>query len=924
MTMTTEEQLDQLNKNTDRLTDEVLTVKSVAKTSADQAKLDADRATAAQSQLSNELALCEAARDDAQAAAELAEAIKLGDEDYVAAAVSGLVGSYSNAVALKFSDEHWRANAHRFGWPTDVLAIATQRGVFLHDVTKTTTPLWYEKLPTTVVTAGAKAAWAMPSGVVCTSLAFAGSKLVIGLSNESQSMAGALIVDFAEKSQRRIARYSGAGGFVRSLGDDAELQFDGLVLPRDARVSSMLAFFEDVPPISALTKMPEPTIAIGHEGGVDVLLSSGELEPYYESTHSFNAAHSLSTDGVCLSWIQANAWSSETSGTGLPYASVVVPLNELGGGGTSSLKTTNWYFDTAYRVNSNGYALSGGQLSESHLMSLMSTRTTMMLARGAHLRNQKYVGAARLQQADHEIVSVLDQSFSTPFLFHDTRFAVMCDGVEGVLDGQACITNGKFEGVAGWTSVANGGQITFSEDGVRLEKTSSSTGNARHTQDITIPANQEWLIAFRVAATGGNGQLQLELDGDILYEFSAAVGYHSILLTGDGTSKTLSLVCGGSALDGTYVDVSWIADGRAVRDRSGYENHAFVVGALNRSKPAGSDLVAYSDFTPENRLLFSNDGFVQADRDWCISFCSNSKTDNLYIGQCGADQAYNVENRAGLLIGITGAVGARTISVRYFNGNVTGHSGRHVSASWPENSEFKAVSLVKRGDDMEIWIDGLLAGVGSGWSQAFEPAYDLLSISQSSGRAVVPFAAAQSAPLENQIRDAHLDMLAKLKKPSFLTAGVRATSYDKARDQAWIACAPDKLHRLVDNAAAFEETVVADSSIGAIADMAVSDGIVALAGASGVWISKPAKNLRETKVIKGKSIKPFDLGEGDSVEVDFYLPIGWKPVRVYVDGVRRKKGAQDDWLPMFDGYRWFIRFDVAPGAFDIECDAEEI
>jgi len=84
-----------------------------------------------------------------------------------------------------------------------------------------------------------------------------------------------------------------------------------------------------------------------------------------------------------------------------------------------------------------------------------------------------------------------------------------------------------------------------------------------------------------------------------------------------------------------------------------------------------------------------------------------------------------------------------------------------------------------------------------------------------------------------------------------------------------------------------------------------------------------AKNLRETKVISAPKTQSFELGDGDTITTDFYLQYGWKPVRVFVNGAKQRKGAQDDYTIEFDGYRYFIRFTTAPGIFDIDVDAKE-
>ncbi|TKZ18001.1 hypothetical protein FAP39_13675 [Shimia litoralis] len=62
---------------------------------------------------------------------------------------------------------------------------------------------------------------------------------------------------------------------------------------------------------------------------------------------------------------------------------------------------------------------------------------------------------------------------------------------------------------------------------------------------------------------------------------------------------------------------------------------------------------------------------------------------------------------------------------------------------------------------------------------------------------------------------------------------------------------------------------------------------------------------------------------GDGVTTTFPLPVGWKPVNVFVDGALFRPGAGEDYTVAFDGQVHAVRLAVAPAAVDIAILAEE-
>jgi hypothetical protein len=82
----------------------------------------------------------------------------------------------------------------------------------------------------------------------------------------------------------------------------------------------------------------------------------------------------------------------------------------------------------------------------------------------------------------------------------------------------------------------------------------------------------------------------------------------------------------------------------------------------------------------------------------------------------------------------------------------------------------------------------------------------------------------------------------------------------------------------------------------------------------------PAKNLRD-ELARDTLSHGFEQTahwfDGDTVETEFTLPYGFKPVSVYENGLLVKDGATESYVINFDGYNYTVSFNSAPAAVDI-------
>jgi len=59
--------------------------------------------------------------------------------------------------------------------------------------------------------------------------------------------------------------------------------------------------------------------------------------------------------------------------------------------------------------------------------------------------------------------------------------------------------------------------------------------------------------------------------------------------------------------------------------------------------------------------------------------------------------------------------------------------------------------------------------------------------------------------------------------------------------------------------------------------------------------------------------------ETDGTDIVHRLPRGWKPTRVYEDGLLQREGASDDYEVVYDGFDYFVKPAVAPSATTQTC-----
>ena len=90
-------------------------------------------------------------------------------------------------------------------------------------------------------------------------------------------------------------------------------------------------------------------------------------------------------------------------------------------------------------------------------------------------------------------------------------------------------------------------------------------------------------------------------------------------------------------------------------------------------------------------------------------------------------------------------------------------------------------------------------------------------------------------------------------------------------------------------------------------------------------ISRAARNIRNLLQRKPSESRLHTFWfDGDNVELDFALPVGWQPVMVFVNGALMREGELEDYTVKNDGFVLTITFAVAPAGVNIGVSSERV
>lgn len=930
--MTLDQQIADLNSANTNLTLAVLETKATTATSMVAAESEANRAQAERQKLTTELQQAQTARDEAVAALVQAESVKTGDEAYVVPAVVKLLTGYTDVVDTAISDDIWAKHAHRWGAPKKVLVVAEKDRVVLHDLTKPGLPVWRSAAASAINAyiagwrAGIDTARTTLLASNISGVAISSGMVLVGSQNDgvNASTGSLFMYDFGIGRGWRIGKtnYESAvtdRPFDQPGSDSGYWRIVADFKLVDRNVNCIAARIADDAPTHPVSGLPMPTIAVATDGGVSVLAptDSGSWGVVNITSTGPDADHSK------VRWIDFNDHGelviSHQSGWEAQYSYIVVGAVPESDVSVYSMSAPGFRRYNAFKNDAvpQGFP-SVGPTSKYGDVNHIVSGSEMIMARMTAGEGVSHIHENPSEKSGG-MVAFQSEEYCTPWMVGDVHCALLCDGEEGVVAGSELADNGPFDnGLAGWREVGGSGHAAIVGGALEITATADWSEGVSRTYSVEMGKTFVLSVAHRrgtstmsrVQVTGATGTVNWANNSSD--ETVDSVGF---VATTEFVTVTLYSTAGTAHFDSVSLNA-------AVLDRSGRRNHARIHGTPSRSKPAGSDIAVWSGIggTDQIEIANSKDWFPH-DKDWHFSFLYNGAS-TLLISQYGEDSVWNTYDRPGLAVRVTGSDN-KFLHVRF--GDQTGNSG----ASQINNMDFNpyvdqpaAISVVKRGSDAAVYVNGRKIGSDSGgWDLDKGLAYDNLRIvNVPIARWVACLTYSETAPSEDQICDMHRDMLAKLKNPSMLTAPVSAIAHDSVRDERYVIGSDRKLHRLARRGTTIEQTIDIPADVGSVESLSVRDGEIVVGGSAGVWVSQPGNNLRVPSVCQTTEVQAFSLGNGDNSKTAFWLPLGWKPKQLFLDGLKQKQGA-NSWLPIFDGYKYGVRFSEAPGNVAVDCKA---
>lgn len=358
--------------------------------------------------------------------------------------------------------------------------------------------------------------------------------------------------------------------------------------------------------------------------------------------------------------------------------------------------------------------------------------------------------------------------------------------------------------------------------------------------------------------------------------------------------------------------------GGTTLDRSGNNNHLNIIGTLNRQPIGNGEIAAWSGFSGSNYLEMP----YTPDLDFGTGDFYVMGWLKLTAGGTAAaailSRAVTVSTDEFLIYrDLDGKLAARLVSLVY-----------KTTEELPLNA-WSFVTVIRRSGVLELAINTAVTYSAANSENITKNAPLFIGVRSNS---TIPFANGSlalwrigaGAPTPDQIAKIYRDELAMIQGKATLDGNdpaVKALAYDKERDLLHVAS-----QGVVSSFRGLERVESTPSTVGDISSLSSQNGAVITGGSTGVDVQLPEVNIRErlAKTLHTQHPTKEDFGfTGDGTETTFTLNYGWKPKRVWVDGVKKRQGSAEDYTISSDGFKYSVVFAVAP-ALDAEIDVEGV
>jgi len=451
-------------------------------------------------------------------------------------------------------------------------------------------------------------------------------------------------------------------------------------------------------PIDDATGLPIPTIAVATNGGFSVIKDDGTVID--------KAVTGTVTNKV--DWYKGQY----LLGTGPEYWGLWKDLSEESSGyisGHADLYSAgnNSSWDKPQPIGQETKVLAVRDL-------IAGGSTTAYYSRQPGLSLKQ--PTSNLSNGSSNLLCEIRKDYNTGWMYGDIKGAFLSDTDATNVTGTELVTNGTFDtDTSGWSSNRSA-TLSVSSGALRVTNTSLITSGAHY--QISTEIGKEYVFSFDVLNTSAFNAYVGVTDsntyngGTFVYGTGAA---YAILPSGASYSGTfiaaattyyIHLHIYGGTLNGGFLEFDNVSVRLAEEDRSINNNGLQVFGTVTKSAVAtGAELVAYSGWSSSNYLRQPyNSDLDFGTGNWCYMFWYNPNDaesgDVLFTRW-----SYNINNSTAGRIGVYFNSG--NLRVDLTDDGASSYQGHFGSDGTQDTSTWHCGVILRRGNNLEIWIDGV-------------------------------------------------------------------------------------------------------------------------------------------------------------------------------------------------------------------------
>ena len=523
--------------------------------------------------------------------------------------------------------------------------------------------------------------------------------LATGTKNEGSNY-GQPIINFISEKVLRMDSEGGEGGeWMGTIAQRNEaigyrsVDYDYVIAT--SRVNDIAMTVLPNAPIDDATGLPVPTIAVATNGGVSIIKDDGNVFDSSD-TDAFGSIDFTFHDGIRLVNTRTNTGSSSQR----YFISVKI----------DTISADGWNLYDYYTGNfAAGYPRLRSEDTGAGVVSRNGDNGTVLGSNvGLALWDVKYTDISSSgNYFTNSLMCFTSSSFNTGWMHGDIKGAFLSDtdttNVNADTLNAVNAFDGTFASSTGWTANSD-----WSISG------GVATCNGNNSGRFIYPTNDRWSYGRSVVV---EVTVTAYTSGTLSISYATGGATSGTNMTATGTYKFVNVTTGNDLIyirsDSFVGSIDGVKIYYAEYDRSVSNKGLIPYGTITKSAVAtGAELVSYSGWSSSNYLIQPyNSDLDFGTGDWSYMFWYNpndAESGDVIFSRW----SYNVDN-----------VVASRVSAYFNNGNLrvdtadasagTAYQGHFGSDGTQDSNEWHCAVILRRGPNLEIWIDGKNYRTGS-------------------------------------------------------------------------------------------------------------------------------------------------------------------------------------------------------------------